>query len=267
MRLSVVLSGTHPVGVRPDAALGHCRAVVDAARGRLDGITMWHGWVADAWNPQPLTLAAYLSATAGPLSATVRGLPLGIVNPVEIAEQLATVDHAWEGRFRASVRVGPVASFGPLGVDAAHGSARFAEGLDLIRRMWMVQPMAGVGPRFRFDEVRPTLRPVRPEGPALALETDGDTDLLLARELGLGAHLGRLGDLGTAHRLVRSWRTLDSAGEVSLEVPAALATGETLTALARAGADQVDVRIPGTATDDILRTVADLARLRDAVGR
>jgi alkanesulfonate monooxygenase SsuD/methylene tetrahydromethanopterin reductase-like flavin-dependent oxidoreductase (luciferase family) len=267
MRLSVVLSGTHPVGVAPDVALAHYRAVVAAARGRLDGVTVWHGWLSDTWNPQPLPLAAYLSADGLPLSATVRRLPLGIVNPIEIAEQLATVDHAWEGRFRASVRVGPQAAFARLGVDAARGPARFEESLDLVRRMWQALPMAGAGPQFRFAEVRPTLRPVRPTGPPLALEVADDTGLLLARRLGLGVHLGRQGDVGTAYRLVQSWRTLGGEGEVSLEAEAALVDDEALAALARAGTDQVDVRIPPVAPDDVARVVVDLARRREAIDR
>jgi alkanesulfonate monooxygenase SsuD/methylene tetrahydromethanopterin reductase-like flavin-dependent oxidoreductase (luciferase family) len=267
MRLSVVLSGTQPVGVAPEAALAHHRAVVAATHGRLDGVTVWHGWAADTWNPQALTLAAYLSADGVPLHATVRGLPLGIVNPVEAAEQLATVDHAWEGRFQVSVRVGPPASFDLLGVDAASGAARFEEALELIRRMWRAQPMSATGPQFRFDELRPTLRPVRPQGPSLSLETDGDEGLLLARRLGLGVHLGRPEDLDVAYRLVRSWRTLGGAGEASLELDAALANGEALATLAAAGADQIDLGIGPTTPDRAVGAVLDLVRRREAIGR
>jgi alkanesulfonate monooxygenase SsuD/methylene tetrahydromethanopterin reductase-like flavin-dependent oxidoreductase (luciferase family) len=267
MRLSVVLSGAHHAGVAPAVALGHYRAVVDAAHGRLDGVTIWHGWAADTWNPQALTLAAYLAAYGVPLAATVRGLPLGIVNPIEIAEQLATVDHAWAGRFRASVRVGTVASFGLLGVDAARGPARFAEGLELIRRMWTAQPMSGTGSQFRFDEIRPTLRPVESPGPPLSLEVDSAEGLLLAARLGLGVSLGRQADVDTAGRLVRSWRVLGGAGEASVEVEATVANAGTLAALGRAGADQVDVRLTRCAPEDVLNAVVHIARQREAIDR
>jgi len=268
MRLSVVLSDAHPAGVAPATALERDRALVAAARGRLDGITLTHGWATARWNPAALTMAAYLSADARPLRATVRGLPLGVVNPVELAEQLATVDHAWQGTFQASVSIGSAEAFAVLGVDPVLGPARFEESLDLVRRMWTATPLAGTGPQFRFSEVRPTLRPAQPQGPPLSLEATGGVGMILARRLRLGLHLGRLDDLDETSRLVETWQTLGGDGDVSLELDAGQASVDTLSALAAARVDQVDVRLSpdDVGSPSLLRLVAELARRRASVG-
>jgi len=268
MRLSAVVSDVHPLDVVPLEARDGDRALVAAVRGRLDGITLVHGWHTPRWNPDALTAASYLSVDAFPLGATVRGLPLGVVNPVEFAEQLATLDHAWQGRFRAGLTVGSPSAFAAHGLDVAGGWSRFEEALRLVRLMWTEQRLAGRAAHFVFDEVQPTLRPAQPTGPPLSLEVDDERDIVRAVRTGLGIHLSE--EVGPVRRseLLAAYRSGGGQGEVSAQVDLAGATTETLHALADEGVDQVDVQLrhPAMARDALLGAIDLLAERLQSVG-
>lgn len=261
MRIAVVLSDGHPTGVDPKAALAADLALLAAARDRLDGITLRHGWgTAPRWNPQALTTAAYLSGAAGPLAVTVRGLPLGVRNPIELAEQLATVDHAWRGRSRAGLAIGTPAECASHGIDPASAADRFAEGLLLVRSMWTDETVRGTGPSYLFDEVRPTLRPVQPGGPPLSLAAKDGADAETAARLGLGLHT-EFSPNGRWVELVGRYRAAGGSGELSVTIGFGSAGAGVLDRLAAAGVDQVDVRVraPGADPVHVMSTVDQLA--------
>jgi alkanesulfonate monooxygenase SsuD/methylene tetrahydromethanopterin reductase-like flavin-dependent oxidoreductase (luciferase family) len=266
MRLSAVLSGVHPLDADPIDARNADVRVVAAVRGRLDGITVEHSWPAARWQLNAVSNVAYLSSQAHPLRASLRGLPLGVLNPVELAEQLATLDHAWEGRFDASVVIGSVRELVSHGIDPAHARARFEQALDIIRAMWSLPALSGTGPEFVFDEVQPTLRPSQPGGPPLSFEAADAEGAAAAAQHRLGLHVG----LEAARRwpeLVATYRDGGGAGTASVCLALADATPSVLKDLATAGVDQADVvvRDADTSRDDLLRVLDELARARRAV--
>lgn len=262
MRIGVVLSDGHEVGQDAGRTLGRDRELIAALRGRVDGITLHHGWAtAPRWNLQALTAAAFLSAEADPLHLTVRGLPLGVLNPIELAEQLGTVDHAWDGRFSAGLSVGSALGYGAYGIDPAVGPSRFEEGLGLMRRMWALEPFAGDGPHFVFSEVRPTLRPVQDGGPPLSLRVLDAHDARFAARCDLGLHLEIEAAAAARDEVVAAYRGAGGVGEVSLEVGFDDASAADLSRFADAGYDHVDVRLrrPGDAPDAVLTRVDELS--------
>jgi alkanesulfonate monooxygenase SsuD/methylene tetrahydromethanopterin reductase-like flavin-dependent oxidoreductase (luciferase family) len=267
MRLSAVLSGVHPLDVDPLDARDSDRALVAAVRDRLDGITVEHGWSSPRWRLQALSSAAYLSADAGSLGATVRGLPLGVLNPVELAEQLATLDHAWDGRFGASVVVGSPDELSWHGIDADHATARFEQSLQIIREMWSQPVLSGSGPEFVFDEVRPTLRPRQEAGPPLALEVSSTVGTAVAAERSLGLHVTHAGSASWP-QLVASYRKSGGQGRVSVCLTAADASGPALDELLAAGVAQVDVlvRTAETTQEELMSTVDRLQSWRRTAG-
>lgn len=208
MRLSVVVSDGHAAGVDPRAAHAADRELVAAVRDAgLDGITFRHAWAtAPLWNLQPMAAAAYLAAAAEGLSVAVHALPLSVLNPVEVAEALATVDHAWGGRSSAGLSLGSPLAFAVYGIDPQVREARFAQALDVVRKMWTVERLTGTGPHFTFSEVRPTLRPVQPDGPPLSLAVDAIEAAETAARLGLDAHIEPWVSTDEVERLARTYR-------------------------------------------------------------
>jgi alkanesulfonate monooxygenase SsuD/methylene tetrahydromethanopterin reductase-like flavin-dependent oxidoreductase (luciferase family) len=247
MRLSVVLSDGHTVGVDPVRALAADVDLVVAARERFDGITLRYGRLtAPVWNPQALTTAAYLAAVGDPLDVTVVDLSLDVLNPVELAEQLATVDHAWSGRCHAGL--------------AGPRTGRFTDGLRVLRAMWAGRPFAGDGPEFRFAEVRPTLLPVRPEGPPLTLRVADAGEARAAAGQGLGVRVTHT-TIPADRQVARHYAAAGGTGEIAVELAWWEATTAALRELAAAGVGQVDVRVrePGEGQISVLSTMDDLA--------
>jgi alkanesulfonate monooxygenase SsuD/methylene tetrahydromethanopterin reductase-like flavin-dependent oxidoreductase (luciferase family) len=270
MRLSAVMSRVHHPEVDPVEARDADYALVAALRDRLDGITFFHGSTPRQWDLHAVCTAAYLSADAFPLAATVRGLPLGVLNPVELAEQLATLDHAWEGRFDAGVVVGCTAVLARHGIPADRASTRFEESLGIMRAMWSEPRLSGTGPNFVFEQVQPTLLPHQEGGPPVELEVSDRGGAAAAARLRLGAHLrvAREPDDsrdGAWIDLLTAYRHAGGGGSVSISLALAEATVPALAALAAADVDRVDVvfRRNGTALDALLRDLDELtSRLR-----
>lgn len=264
MRLSVVVSDAHPSGADPRSALSRDRELVASARDRVDGVTLQHRLGSmGSWDLQALTYASYLSSAADQLTVTVRRLPLGVLNPIELAEQLATVDHACKGRFAASVIIGPERMFRIYGLDPSVGIARFEEALGLVRRMWAGEPFEGDGPHFRFGEARPTLLTFQPGGPPLSLEVDDMAQATSAARYGLGLHL--VGHVARVEAVAR-YHAAGGAGSMSSELDFDQATADKLGALRQDGFEQVDVRLrrptdPPTSLVPRLDELAGRARL------
>jgi alkanesulfonate monooxygenase SsuD/methylene tetrahydromethanopterin reductase-like flavin-dependent oxidoreductase (luciferase family) len=264
MRLAAIVSDGHAVGVDPRAALAADVALVGAVRDRLDGIVLHHGWAtAPRWNLQALTAAAYLASVPGPPAVTIRGLPLGVRNPVELAEQLATVDHAWGGRLHAGLAVGTAAECAAFGIDPALAAPRLEEGVGLMRGMWADTTLSGPGPQYVFGEVRPTLRAARVEGPALSLGVSSVEGAGDAARLGLGLHVVAGAPW---EALLEAYRAAGGTGDASTELDAADASAEALGRLDGAGLAQVDVRVraPGDAPEAVEARLAALAGTRAA---
>lgn len=210
------------------------------------------------WNLNASSYAAYLAEHAGPLGAVVRGLPLGIANPVWLAEELATLDHAWEGRFAAGLVLAAPGEFAAHGKDPVLAQARFAESLVILDRMWSGQPFSADGQVHRFDEVRPTLLPFAAGGPPVSLSVTDVDGTVFAAERGLNLHLPASAT-GSAQALISSYQRAGGAGEVSVEVVAGDHVGSVVAALDQLGVAQADLRLPAAQSDpDPAKTLAEL---------
>jgi alkanesulfonate monooxygenase SsuD/methylene tetrahydromethanopterin reductase-like flavin-dependent oxidoreductase (luciferase family) len=218
MRIAVVLSDAHPRGADPRPEWARTIAFVRAARDHgLDGVAVRHGWATESWNLQAAAAAAYLSAIGGPLRMAIRGVPLGVVNPIEIAERLATLDHAWSGRLDIGVAVSNRVGAAAHGLGPAEVAERFDEALPLVRAMWSRDRLEGTGPHFRFAEVRPTLVPFQPKGPPLALGVDAPETAARAARKGLGVHVEPWVPTADVATVVRSYHDAGGRGPVSVE--------------------------------------------------
>lgn len=267
MRIAAVLSDGHDIGVDPQLAVSQDRQLVAALQGRLDGIVLRHGWATSPrWNPQALTYASFLAADRGPLHLTLRGVPLDVRNPIELAEQLGSLDHAWSGRLVVGLARGTQLERAWFGI--APAATRFDEGLALVRRMWALEPFSGEGPVFEFDEVRPTLRPITPGGPPLCLEATDRSGAQQAAELALGLHIA--GGSGSEDRadLIAAYRDAGGAGELSLQVDHHQTQTDELERFAEQGVNQLDVilRRPGDDPDSVSARVEDLVERATAAG-
>ena len=86
---------------------------------------------------QPLPLLARLAPETGDMSLVVGVFILPLNNPVEMAEQVATVDIVCEGRLIFGIGIGPVsAPWEAFGLDPRHRAGRLEECLEVMKRLW-----------------------------------------------------------------------------------------------------------------------------------
>ena len=117
---------------------------------------------------QPLPLLSRLAPETGNMSLLTGVLLLALHNPVEIAEQTATLDIISDGRFILGVGVGtrdiPCAEFG---VVPEHRGARTGESLQVIKRLWTEDEVSYQGQHFSLSGVSCGIKPVQKPHPPI----------------------------------------------------------------------------------------------------
>ncbi|MET0740953.1 MAG: LLM class flavin-dependent oxidoreductase [Candidatus Nanopelagicales bacterium] len=115
---------------------------------------------------QPIPWLTHMSAHA-PTMATATGIVLlSMVNPVDMAEQIATLDVVTDGRAVFGVGLGySTHEFAAFGVQPGTRVARFEESLGLIRRLWSGENVTYEGRFFSVQDARPAVRPLQKDGP------------------------------------------------------------------------------------------------------
>lgn len=114
---------------------------------------------------QPIPWLTHMGQVAPTMECATGIILLSMVNPVEVAESMATLDVLTGGRaiFGAGLGYSPH-EFDAFGVESGTRVARFEEGVRIARAMW-TEPEVTVEGRFTTVRgARPSVRPVREGG-------------------------------------------------------------------------------------------------------
>src|SRR6266511_696245 len=125
---------------------------------------------------QPLPVLARVAAEARDMSLGTGCLLLPLHHPVDVAEQIATLDVITGGRFVFGVGLGyRDVETRAMGHDPKERVGRLGEGLEVIERLWNGEPVTYEGTHCRLRDVRISMRPLqRPRPPVwLAANSDG----------------------------------------------------------------------------------------------
>src|SRR5216117_1697732 len=111
---------------------------------------------------QPIPTLARVAADAPGMTLGTGCLLLPLHHPVEIAEQLATLDVITGGRFIFGVGLGyRDVENEAMGHDPKERVGRLVEGLEVIERLWNGEPVTYQGTHFRLRDVRISMRPLQ----------------------------------------------------------------------------------------------------------
>ena len=114
-------------------------------------------------NSAPELVLTYVAAKTERirLAPAVNVLPLH--HPIRVAEQWATLDLLSNGRVDfAAGRGYDRREYGPFGADFDDNAATFAEGLEIVQRLWQSErPISHRGKRYQFEDVWVTPKPVQ----------------------------------------------------------------------------------------------------------
>ena len=102
-------------------------------------------------NLQTIPLMARLSADSGDMSIILGVLLLPLYSPVEVAENVASLDVISGGRVVLGVGLGyRDMEYEAFNVERRHRVPRFLESLDLIKRLWTEDDVTFEGEHFRL---------------------------------------------------------------------------------------------------------------------
>jgi alkanesulfonate monooxygenase SsuD/methylene tetrahydromethanopterin reductase-like flavin-dependent oxidoreductase (luciferase family) len=117
---------------------------------------------------QTLPALARLAAEAGTMRVGATVILLPLLNPVDVAEQVATLDVITEGRFVFGVGLGYRDEENEaFGIAPGERVPRLVEGLDVIKRLWAEDEVTHRGRFFRLTKARMMLKPVQKPHPPI----------------------------------------------------------------------------------------------------
>jgi len=134
---------------------------------------------------QPIPTLARVAAEAGGMTLGTGVLLLPLHHPLEVAEQLATLDVVTGGRLVFGVGLGyRDAENRAVGVDPRERVGRLEEGLEVIERLWSGESVTHRGRHFALDDVRISLRPLQRPRPPIWFAANTDAGVKRAARLG-----------------------------------------------------------------------------------
>jgi len=134
----------------------------------------------------PMLVMARLAAEPGDWNLATGTIQLPLVNPVELAEMVATLDAICGGRFTLGVAIGYRDQlFEAAGIARRERAGRFEEALALMKRLWTGETVTHHGRHYHLTEGRMAFTPVQKPHPPIWIGAQSD---------GAAERAGRLGD-------------------------------------------------------------------------
>jgi alkanesulfonate monooxygenase SsuD/methylene tetrahydromethanopterin reductase-like flavin-dependent oxidoreductase (luciferase family) len=164
---------------------------------------------------QPIPLLARLAAESGKMTLITNILLLPLYHPVDLAEQLATLDIICDGRLVCGVGLGyRDVEYTVFGVERATRVSRFEEDLTLLKRLWTEEEVSCDGQHFRLDRARMTLKPVQRPRPPIWVAASSNAGIQRAARLGDAWTIAGYATLATLKQQVQLYRnTLQTLGK------------------------------------------------------
>lgn len=134
---------------------------------------------------QPLPLLARFSGDFPGMTLGTSSLLLSLLNPVDVAEQVANIDILCGGKFILGVSIGyREKEFQAFNLPKKHRVGRLVEGVEIIRRLWTQDHVSFNGRHFNLDDVSINPKPLQKTGPEIWMGADTEPGALRAGEIG-----------------------------------------------------------------------------------
>ncbi len=161
-----------PADRRPTEILDEAIEVVRAAAGLgFAWVSMGQHWLSHptVW-PQPIPLLARLAAETGTMRLKTSMLLLPLLNAVDVAENVATLDHITHGRLDVGVAIGyRERELEAAGLGRKDRVAKLEESLALMRRLWTGEEVTFEGRYTRVTGGRLGIVPYQRPHPPLEM--------------------------------------------------------------------------------------------------
>ena len=216
MKLGVFLMPQQP---RTDDPVRRFRECLEQARlardAGFDAVAAGHHYVSPPYQAlQNLPLLARLAGETGAMDLVLSIVLLALLNPVQVAEDVATLDIMSEGRVVFGIGLGyREAEYEAFGVARRDGVPRMLEALELVRRLWTEDGVTHEGRFFRLHGATCTIRPVQKPFPPVWIAANADAAVARAARLGYAWYANPHAPLATIERQWRLYKeTLAGSG-------------------------------------------------------
>src|SRR5579862_8170179 len=222
MKFGVFISAQQPRSDDPVRRFGEAVEQARLARAAgFDGIAAGHHYLSPPYQSlQSLPLLARLAGEVPGMDLCLSVLLLALLNPVQTAEEVASLDIMSEGRVIFGIGIGyREVEFEAFGMTARERVPRMLEALQLIKRLWTEEAVTFEGRFFRVHDATCTIRPVQKPMPPIWIAANADRAVLRTARLGYSWFINPHAALPT---IERQWERYKQAlAEASQPMPAA----------------------------------------------
>jgi alkanesulfonate monooxygenase SsuD/methylene tetrahydromethanopterin reductase-like flavin-dependent oxidoreductase (luciferase family) len=220
MELGLFLSWQHPAEADPRRAAAESLEQVRLVRNAFRTVLVGQHFLSAPWQmPQPIPWLARIAAEAGEMRVGTGILLLTLLNPVEAAENLATLDAITEGRLVVGLGQGyRGVEDRAFGVDSRGRAGVYEAKLEVLLRLLAGEEVTAAGHGYRLERARAGLLPVQRPRPPVWLGANRDAAVRRAARLADTWLVNPHSTLGELERLLAAF--VDERGERPAELPA-----------------------------------------------
>ena len=219
IKFGIMVMPQHP---RTDSPIKRFRETVELTRLARDAgfhsIACGHHFLSPPYqNLQSIPLMARLAADSGSMDLILSILLLPLYSPVQVAEDVASLDVMSEGRVVFGVGLGyRDVEYEAFNTTRRERTGRFMESLELIRRLWTEEEVTFAGKHFHLTKATCTIRPVQKPYPRIWIAANNDSAIVRAGRLGCAWLLNPHATLATLERQMQVYRdALAATGQSS----------------------------------------------------
>jgi alkanesulfonate monooxygenase SsuD/methylene tetrahydromethanopterin reductase-like flavin-dependent oxidoreductase (luciferase family) len=182
-----------PTDRTPTQILDEAIEVIAAASEMgFDWVSMGQHWISHPtiW-PQPFPFLARIAPITGSMQLKTSVLLVPLLNPVEVAENVATLDHLCHGRLVVGVAVGyrePELSV--VGLTRHDRGAKLSESVQLMKQLWSGDEVTFAGRYTRVERGRMGFTPYQKPHPPIEFGAQSKAAVQRAARLGDGVFVG-----------------------------------------------------------------------------
>lgn len=202
MRFGIILSSDHQDGIPSTQALGDQLAKARVAQENgFHSVWAGPGYLHGGWHSA--VLLARVLAEAPHLDVGMISL-LPLHHPVELAEQIATLDTICDGRLTLAAALGwRDFQFRAFGIPQAQRLGRFREGLEVMRKLWTQERVTHHGDYFSLDDIPGARAPLQLPAPRLWIAANQDPGVVRAAKTAEGWLVSSRSTLATIERQIQ----------------------------------------------------------------
>jgi len=182
-----------PTDRHPSQILDEAVEVVAAASTMgFDWVSMGQHWISHPtiW-PQPFPFLARIAPETGQLQLKTSVLLLPLLNPVEVAENVATLDHLCHGRLVLGVAVGyREAELMAAGLTRRDRAAKLEESIEVMKLLWSGEEVSFEGRYTRLERARVGFTPYQKPHPPLEMGAQSERAVRRAARIADGVFVG-----------------------------------------------------------------------------